>query len=215
LADDKPDYWVTLETRPEYLDEEDVNLLSQLKVEVQLGIESCSPAMLKIMRKSRQPEHFLREFRRASNLMSEHGVLHRANLIFNHPGETQETLTETFAFIDDMTARADSTLIWASHGFMHFPGCDCDRNSILYKTTYGAQHPCGDWWREEQDQYENSLRTVPSHELQNGNLDLWRRMLSQRDDAMKASLSKRAYRFAAEKYFSHWKEDERYQALHH
>ncbi len=214
LVELKPEYWLTLETRPEYLDEEDIKLLSHLKVEIQLGIESCSPAMLQIMRKSKQPEHFLREFRRASEMMSQYGVLHRANLIFNHPGETKQTLTETFDFIDAMSARNSSTLMWASHGFMHFPGCDCDRNSASYNKNYGSHHPCGDWWHQQEDQYANSLRTVPSAELENRNLDLWRRMLNERDDALKAALSDRAFRFAAEKYFLNWKNDERYHAVH-
>ncbi len=208
LVDLSPPYWVTLETRPEYLDEEDVKLLSRLKVEIQLGIESCSPDMLRIMRKSKQPEHFLREFKRASELMSDHGVLHRANLIFNHPGETRKTLNETFQFIDEMTARSDSALMWAAHGFMHFPGCDCDRNHAHYESSFGAHQPCGDWWHEERDQYENSLRTVPSSELAGDGIELWRTLLRERDDSMKHSLSDKAVKFASAKYFPHWKDNE-------
>ena len=133
---------------------------------------------------------------------------------FNHPGETVKSLRETFAFIDTMSQRSDSTLMWASHGFMHFPGCDCDRNSRLYEQKFGAHQPCGDWWHQDEDQYANSMRTVPSAELDNGNLNLWRDMLNERDDALKATLSDRAFSFAAEKYFTHWKEDERYRTIH-
>ncbi len=210
LVETQPPFWVTLETRPEYLDEEDIKLLGQMKVEIQLGIESCAPEMLSIMQKSKQPEKFLERFRTVSHMMSEHGVLHRANLIFNHPGETRSTLEATFSFIDRELERRDSSLMWACHGYMHFPGCDCDARREYYEQKFGSRFLALQWWIEDGDQYENSLRFIPSADLDDGRVGLWREMLDQRSDSMKASLSQRAFRFAANKYFGDWKNDPRY-----
>lgn len=210
LVESQPPFWVTLETRPEYLDEDDIKLLAQMKVEIQLGIESCAPEMLTIMQKSKQPEKFLQRFREASHLMSEHGVLHRANLIFNHPGETRRTLETTFAFIDREIQQQGSSLMWACHGYMHFPGCDCDARREYYEQEFGSRFLAPNWWTEDRDQYENSLRFVPSGDLDNGGTGLWRTMLDERGEKMKVALSDRAFRFAANKYFGNWKDDPRY-----
>ncbi len=210
LVETQPSFWVTLETRPEYLDEDDIKLFAGMKVEIQLGIESCAPEMLTIMRKSKQPERFLERFREVSHLMSEHRVLHRANLIFNHPGETRSTLDATFAFIDRELENRESSLMWACHGYMHFPGCDCDRRREYYEQTFGSRFLSPRWWAEAGDQYESSLRFVPSADLDDGRVGLWRELLDKRSDSMKTSLSQRAFRFAANKYFGDWKNDPRY-----
>jgi radical SAM superfamily enzyme YgiQ (UPF0313 family) len=210
LVETQPPFWVTLETRPEYLDEDDIKLFAQMKVEIQLGIESCAPEMLSIMQKSKQPERFLERFQSVSHLMSEHGVLHRANLIFNHPGESRRTLEATFAFIDRELENRDSSLMWACHGYMHFPGCDCDARREYYEQKFGSRFIAPHWWIEQGDQYENSQRFIPSADLDNGRTGLWREMLDGRSDRMKSSLSQRAFRFAANKYFGDWKNDARY-----
>lgn len=207
----QPDFWVVVETRPEYLDEEDVTLFSQLKVEIQFGLESCSPDMLLLMHKTRKPDQFLRKFSEVSNMLSDHKVLHRANLIFNHPGETHRTLEETFAYMDREIERRDSYLMWACHGFMHFPGCEIDQKRQWYESEHGTRFLCGDWWREESDQYDNSQRVIPSRDLDNGGEKLWEQMLKERDEQLKATLAPSAFRFAARKYFLEWQDDPRFQ----
>jgi radical SAM superfamily enzyme YgiQ (UPF0313 family) len=213
LAEIKPEYWLVFETRPEYLEEADIRILADLKVEVQLGIESCSPQILTLMKKTRHPVKFLEQFEHVSELMSTYGVLHRANLIFNHPGETEQTLEQTFAFMDRSFTRGDSCLIWGWHEYMHFPGCEIDRNSRYYEETFGSRFNCPQWWREESDQYEGSVNNVPSHDLSNGRTRLWERLAAERDGKFRASLSQKALKFAAEKYYPEWLDDSRYQQV--
>jgi len=205
-----PDFWIVLETRPEYLDETDMDLLSHLKVEVQFGLESGSSDILRLMNKTKQPAKYLDCFRRVSTALSERKVLHRANMIFNHPGETEATLRETFEFIDSMLTVRESYLMWASHVYMHFPGCDLDFNRSRYETEFGTTFDCGDWWRRDDDQYEASMRTAPSRDLSGERAGLWKEMLDQRESAIRDSLALPAFKFAATKYFQHWKTDARY-----
>jgi len=210
LVDLRPSYWVVFETRPEYLDAEDISMLANLKVEVQFGVESCSPEMLTLMKKTRQPEKFLNNFRKISHLLSEKGVMHRANLIFNHPGETRRTLEETFKFIDKELENRNSTLMWAGHGYMHFPGCELDTNKEFYETNFGSRFLKSDWWKENNDQYAASMEFIPSTDLSDDNRKLWERMLNLRVEKMKEALTPEAFRFAAKKYFLDWKADPRY-----
>lgn len=211
LAESERPFWIALETRPEYLDEEDIKLLSRLQIEVQLGVESCSPEMILIMRKSRQPLKFLQKFQETSHLLSQYGVLHRANLIFNHPGETHKTLNETLAFIDKELENRNTTLFWASHGYMHFPGSDVDTNRALYEQRYGARFLAPEWWKEDKDQYVNSMQVIPSKDLEHDYTDLWQSLLTRREESMKDSLSPEAFSFAARKHFLHWQNDPRYR----
>ncbi len=111
VADLHPDYWLLFQARPEHLGEPDLRPLSKHKVEVQFGLESGSPRMLQIMRKTSQPQSYLETFRRTSRRCSDYGIIHGANIIFNHPGETRESLDETFAFIDAELTRRNQTVI--------------------------------------------------------------------------------------------------------
>jgi radical SAM superfamily enzyme YgiQ (UPF0313 family) len=213
LAAASPSCWLILETRPECIDEEDIELLSALKVEVQFGIESCSPRILRLMNKTRQPERFLARFRELSAALSRQGVLHRANLIFNHPGETRETLRETFGFMDSMLTGEHSCLIWGGHGYMHFPGCELDHNRAYYEREFGSRFARPEWWREEFVRFEDALDAEPSSDLSDGDTRLWERMLKDRDQRLRSALGSAAFSFAAWKYFPEWQNDPRYQQV--
>jgi len=213
LTEVKPSYQTIFETRPEYLDEDDVEVLAGLNVEVQFGIESCSPDMLLLMHKTRQPDKYLQRFERLSRMLTQHRVLHRANIIFNHPGETRRTLTETFAVIDRFMEIPESYLMWVWRGYMHYPGCELDRKREYFEHTFGSQFNSPEWWREERDQYLASLESVPSSDLAGDQVELWGRMAGQREQAFKNSLATPAFRYAAEKYFPEWLNDPRYRKI--
>lgn len=210
LVESRPEFWVVFETRPEYIDADDIKLLANIKLEIQFGIESGSPEILQLMKKTRQPDKFLRRFSEVSRLLSEHKILHRANMIFNHPGETRKTLEETFSFMDRELEMDNSYLMWATHGFMHFPGCDIDRNRAYYEKTFGARFECGDWWKHDEDQYDGSMVFIPSSDLDGERAKLWEEMMAARDARMRDSLAPQAFRFAAQKYYFDWQNDYRF-----
>ncbi len=205
-----PPFWILFETRPEYLDLEDIELLGRMKSQVQIGLESCSPSMLAIMNKSRQPQRYLNAFREATHRLSDHGVVHGANLVFNHPGETGETLDETFAFIDEELARGQSTLVWTCHGYLHFPGSYIDNNREHFEKTYGSQFLCPDWWKLDEDQLENARRVIPSRDLTGDRRSLWGRMLRDRDAQLRDALTTEAFSLAASLMYIHWQDDPRF-----
>jgi uncharacterized Fe-S cluster-containing radical SAM superfamily protein len=213
LLDLKPSCWILLETRPEYLDEEDIKILSQLKVEIQMGVESASPQMLKLMNKTKQPERFLEEFREVSGLLSEHEIVHGANLIFNHPGETQETIEETFAFVDSVARQGQGSLMWACHGYMHFPGSQIDHNRSYYEQQFGAVFLNPEWWLEDSNPFVASRQVIPSRDLTGERVDLWRSMFVERVVTLKAAMTDKAFRLAAESYFPRWAADQRYARI--
>lgn len=213
LAATRPTYQIIFETRAESVDREDVELLAGLDVEVQFGIESGSPEILRLMRKTRQPEKFLARFQATSRSLTEHRILHRANLIFNHPGETEATLHDTFAFIDRMLDAPESYLMWICRPYMHYPGCELDTNRAYYEQTFGSRFESPEWWKEEGDQYLASLNSVPSRDLYGERKELWGRLLTQREERFRNGLSETAFRYAARKYFPEWLEEPRFQEV--
>jgi hypothetical protein len=136
--------------------------------------------------------------------------LHGANLIFNHPGETEETLEETFAWMDSELEMSQSSLIWACSGYMHFPGNRIDQNQSFYEQQYGTRFLCPQWWLVDEDQFLNSGRVVPSRDLDGERLGLWKRMLRERDEKLRNCLTTAAFRQAADTYFPRWRSDPRY-----
>jgi radical SAM superfamily enzyme YgiQ (UPF0313 family) len=213
LVDSHPTFQTIFETRAEYLDEDDIELLAQIPVEIQFGVESCSPSMLKLMRKTKVPEKYLDRFFRTSRALSVHKVLHRANMIFNHPGETRQTLSESFAFMDRLLETPESYLMWICRAYMHYPGCELDRNHTYYEQTFGTEFRCAEWWREDRDQYLASLDSTPSAELAGSDGELWGRLLTQREERFRTGLAPMAFRYAAEKYFPEWLDDPRYKQV--
>jgi radical SAM superfamily enzyme YgiQ (UPF0313 family) len=211
LAERKPQFPMIIETRAEYLDEEDIIYLTQLDIEVQFGIESCSPDMLRIMQKTKQPEKYLQRFSEISRRLDEHHVTHRANLIFNHPGETAKTVQETFAFMHQQLDRDNSHLIWIPNGYMHFPGCDVDINRRVYEEQYGAKFNCGEWWKEEADPILLSQRVIPSRDLDGPKLDLWSELWAVFQPLMGKALALKPFLYAAKRYYPGWQSDTRFK----
>jgi radical SAM superfamily enzyme YgiQ (UPF0313 family) len=211
LIERNPNFWITFETRPELFDEEDVKLLSHLKVAIELGVESFSPYILGLMNKTKNPQKFLDDFRKTSSLLNQYGIVHMANLIFNHPGETERTLQETFAVVDELIDISDSYLIWACHDYMHYPGSFLDRNKEQFEKEYGTRILVREWWKVNEDQLVNCRKVIPSSGLSDDKLKLWRSMYKERENRIKNSLHPDAFQFAAETYSPSWRRDPRYR----
>ena len=210
LAALNPSYWLLFQGWTEHLDEDDIELLSHHKVEIQPGVESCSPAMPTVMKKTQHPDQYLEVFCRTSRRLSDCGIIHGANIISNHPGETRTTLAETFSFIDEELERRHQTDIWVMHNYMRFPGCEVDRNRGACERQYGSRFLSPTWWVLDEDQYTNAMKTVPSSDLSGDAVRLWERTAQERTDRLKNALTPLAFNFAAETHFRPWQNDPRY-----
>ncbi len=205
FKDKNYDFWVSIETHPNLLDNEDADLLSGLKVEVQFGLESGSPKMLEIMHKVNNPERYLEHFEEISSLLSQKKVMHRANLIFNHPGETHQTVLETIDFMKKIMERKETYLFWEIGDYSHFPGSQIDSNLDYYEKTFGTKIANPRWWKMEEDQWENSRKVLPSKDFTWEEKDFWKWRIKEIDDLMKNSLAKEALKYVSERYRFDWR----------
>ncbi|XBX02978.1 radical SAM protein [Enterocloster clostridioformis] len=84
--------------RCQYLDEEAVDLMKKSGCQqVFLGIESGSQKILDNMNKKAKVE----DYKRALNLLKKYGIYVCCSFIIGFPGETEETVNETFQLIDE------------------------------------------------------------------------------------------------------------------
>jgi len=96
----KNDYGFTWSAffRCQFADEETVKLMAESKCEsVFLGLESADNIVLRNMNKAASVE----DFRRGIDLLKRYGIVSFANFVVGFPGETEETVDETIAFIDE------------------------------------------------------------------------------------------------------------------
>ena len=89
---------------------------------VEFGTEAGSPAMLKNLGKSFSVE----DVRAASLLCRRHGVDFAHYILFGGPGETKETVLETFALMDEL----EPTAVIAMTGIRIFPGTPLYQTSL-------------------------------------------------------------------------------------
>lgn len=157
-------FWI--QTRSDLPDEDDLERLAGLSVRIDLGVESFSPTMLRMMKKTPDPDRYLEHFVRLSKTCSALGIEHDAYLIFNHPGESEKTVREHEHFMACrvLPELAGGTLRIRSGTFSLFPGSAVYRDLPLLSKRFGttAHHP--EWWREEGDHLALSRSVVPSRD---------------------------------------------------
>lgn len=98
--------------RCQYLDRELVELMKESGCEgVILGIESGNELILENMKKAVD----IQQYRRGIALLKEYEIITYASFIIGFPGETKETLQDTFRFIEETEPAFFSAALWYCH----------------------------------------------------------------------------------------------------
>jgi len=160
----KLDCYFWLETRVDVIDEEDLELMANLNVKMDFGIDSFSKSMLKIMNKTREPDAFLKKFLNISAVCNRLNILHDVYLIFDHPGETKETYAEFRQFFQDYVGPQleNGHLRVKYQRFSFYPGNYIFNHQEDFEKAYGFKANCPDWWKREGNHYLSSRDTTPS-----------------------------------------------------
>ncbi|MEE8540296.1 MAG: cobalamin-dependent protein [Desulfobacterales bacterium] len=155
-------FW--FETRVDLIEEEDIELMSELNLKVDFGIDSFSTTMLNIMNKTRNPASYLQKFVTLSRKCSELKILHDAFLIFNHPGETADTYTEFLQFLNETVSPvlAGGYLRVFFQRYSFFPGSYIFNHIDDFKAEYGTEIQLPSWWKQKENHFLASRAVVPS-----------------------------------------------------
>ncbi len=152
----KFDTTLWLEARADTFAERDLDLLAQLDVDIGMGLDSGSPAMLERMAKTRKPARYLQGFRDINAGLNARGIRHEMFVMFHHPGETLATQQESLAYLEALLARPDQHGMIVPAGYAHYPGArtyaEADDAFVAYPR----------WWRACQDHRSLAEAVVPS-----------------------------------------------------
>jgi protein-L-isoaspartate(D-aspartate) O-methyltransferase len=156
---------VWLLARADLLDREDLALMARANVAPGFGLESGSPTQLARIHKAGSAELFLHHVRDVARWARELDLPFGANVIVGHPGETEATLRESHAFLEEVFLEGDRTTGFLSiDPFRLYPGSAIDQDLDAWVRTTGMHAHRYPWW-EDGDQDFLSEWVDPSREL--------------------------------------------------
>lgn len=192
------DCHIWMEIRGDLISAEDVERFSRMNIEVCFGLESGSPRVLEIMRKTNDPPKYLARYQEVLDYMSEKEVPHRIEILFNHPGETYEDYEITIRYLQSVVARQNKTSgVIMAKNYRLFPGCHVFLNLDEYRKKYGTVVTSERWWAQKWiDQERLSRSIVASSDLAQrfqGGL-YWKKAIGTLNAQLDAKRSRRARR---------------------
>ncbi len=156
-------YWAELRIdtfKPDF----EIPLLKKLQFHLSFGFESGAPEMLQIMNKTKEPKKFLDKMRAIAQKLEHNKIYCVLNILLGHPGETHETLSETFEYTKNLMGNK-SFIIPSFSKFMLYPGSEIYNNIEKYKEKYGTEFLVKEWWRYSINQMRMSKLVNPSEEM--------------------------------------------------
>ena len=168
-----------LETRIDLLDMEDIDLLSKLNIRnLYLGIEHASSRMLSLMHKTKDAQTYLENAKKVIKYLNEKDIPNILLFIFNHPGETKDSIQEAIRFLDSTLSKLKriSTTLYA-HNYLFTPGTSTYQNIRKYEKEFGTVVKHKTWWKEPYfEQQDLADKILPSKDLYDDNeRDAWKK----------------------------------------
>jgi radical SAM superfamily enzyme YgiQ (UPF0313 family) len=162
-------------TRTEGLEPEDLRLFAVCRFSIGVGLESGSPAMLRLMQKTGQPERYLEGFLRLREEAGAAGALWAVNVLVGHPGETPGTMAESLAYLDRLFPPGEPTRGWLSvDPYRLYPGSEVHRARAAWTEAHGTRFFAPAWWRDAAARDVTAELVDPSRDL-----DAWARLDAQ------------------------------------
>ncbi len=151
--------------RVDMVDDEDLRLFKAANCAPGFGLESGDPGMLSIIRKAGRLHDYLDRMVAVSERAAELEVPWGANVIVGHPGETEESLRSSAAYMRRLfLGPARTTGFLSVDPFRYYPGSPIDDERGQYEARFGTVVHRPEWWRDG-DQAFLSEWVDPSREL--------------------------------------------------
>jgi hypothetical protein len=159
-------FW--LEMRADTLTERTVALLADMNVYITVGLEALSPATLKYMNKTTNPDRYLRSFYESVGLANRFQLPVTYSIMLNYPGETWQSYVETMDGIDcTITAnRSGQSHTFDFYEYAFFPGNTIFQSFQTLRDECGSEVCDPEWYkRTTGDMLKMSTCRVPSRAL--------------------------------------------------
>lgn len=190
-------YWLLI--RVDMVEDEDLRLFGAANCGLGFGLESGDPRQLATIRKSGRLDDYLERMEHISERAREHDVPWGANIICGHPGETEQTMRTSAAYMKRLFANPRGVTGFLSvDPFRLYPGSPIDADRGHYERTYGTRFHYPQWWDEGDPEFLSEW-VDPSAELS------WSRREQLQDELLTPVLASIegnfVYRGKAREYF--------------
>lgn len=156
-------YWLLI--RVDMVEDEDLRLFSAANCGLGFGLESGDPRQLATIRKSGRLDDYLERMEHISERAREHDVPWGANIICGHPGETEQTMRTSAAYMAKLFGNPRGVTGFLSvDPFRLYPGSPIDAERGHYESTYGTRFHYPQWWDEGDPEFLSEW-VDPSGEL--------------------------------------------------
>ena len=119
------------------------------------------------MNKTKKPREYLQKVEENLTYINERKIYGNFGLLMNHPGETLETMDETFAFFERILAKQrDVSVIFENNSdFLYLPGTHVFENISFYEKEYGTVIKNKTWWKQHASHIHLAQDNIPSRGL--------------------------------------------------
>ena len=155
-----------VETRLDVLNNKNIKKLKNCKMFQFYGVESFSKEMLMIMNKTHDPTNFLKKLNEIIEIHKKLDYKCSFGLITNHPGETKETIENSFTFLKKL-AQNDKNNIFNYIPILYhlFAKTYNYENMSLLNKAYGTHIYFTKWWKEMESLRFGALTIKASSKL--------------------------------------------------
>ena len=123
----------------------ETDFLKKLNFTIAFGLESADMEILRIMNKTRQPKKYLTSFSSSVADLDKAGIYVIANILFGHPGETENTMEETMDYMEQISENSQNFIPSISK-YMLIPGSEVFSNQKYYSQSYKAKFHYPHYW---------------------------------------------------------------------
>jgi protein-L-isoaspartate(D-aspartate) O-methyltransferase len=137
-------------TRIDGLEREDLALMARANVAPGLGLESGDPAMLERMGKAKDGTAYLERMRELGVMARELGLPFGVNVLFGHPGESEESLRRSAALLGQLFLADErgTTGFLSVDPFRLYPGSAIAQGRARWERETGMRLPRYPWWHD-------------------------------------------------------------------
>lgn len=136
--------------RVDLIDREDLELMARANVSPGFGLESGDPAHLKRIRKAGKLDDYLDHMLEVASWARELGVPFGANVIVGHPGETEQSMRTSAAYLEKLFLGDPSgtTGFLSVDPFRLYPGSPIDEEIDDWVAATGMRVHRYPWWHD-------------------------------------------------------------------
>jgi protein-L-isoaspartate(D-aspartate) O-methyltransferase len=151
--------------RIDLVEKEDIALMARANASPGFGLESGDPAQIRRIRKTGKLEGYLDKMMTIAEWCREYDVPFGANIIVGHPGETEQSLRTSAAYMKRLFLDAKGTKGFLSvDPFRLYPGSPIDEEREKWEADTGFFAHRYPWWHDGDQQFLAEW-VDPSHDL--------------------------------------------------